>query len=145
MNRLARVVRGAPRNIGAEVPVFRDGGWVRDSRAAVGDVYVATEVDFLRWPSKLEEVDPKELPPLPGKGGAENGGPEEAAGRAGATATIEADDPGSADSAAGVVDVELYRIGESEVFELPSGNQVVGVQAAIDALELELSDLDAEG
>lgn len=138
MTLFARVVRGAARNIGREVPILRDGRWTTGDRAVVGEVYVATERDLAMWGSKLERVDPRELPPLPGEGAVaeSEAESEEAQGRAGATATREAVDPGSVASA-DVVDIELYRIGDSEVFELPNGAKVVGAEAARAALGLE--------
>lgn len=135
---LARVVRGAPRNIGGATPVLRDGRWITDTRAEVGDVYVLVDpTDLVRWGAKLEEVDPKTVPALPqerseAKVGAES---EEAEGALGGTATNEADDPGSVP--ASVVDVELYRIGDSTLYELPSGEVVDGADAARRALGLE--------
>lgn len=141
---------GAPRNLGREDWVFRDFRWIRDTQALQGDVYPATPDEARRFRHKLHAVEEMAYPSIPGTGKGTR-----AAGTAGTAGEVEDADPSggqstavsddaepapSPDVAADVVDIELYRVGESNWYELPNGDKVQGRDNALRALGVEVAD-----
>lgn len=108
-------------------PVFRAGAWTYDTTALKGDVFPAHPEEVIRFAHKLVPVDAAAYPPVPG--GAEDGG-----GGTASAAPPETVPPGPV---ADTVDIELYRVGDSHWYELPSGERVNGRAAALEALGVE--------
>lgn len=138
---LCRIIGPARRNIGREADVFRNGRWVRDTVAYEGDVTRPTPVERARFAHRYEPVEAEGFyPPLPGAedsvASSEDGGP------VGGHATASADDGGVTDSPGiDTIDLDLYRVGDTDVYALPNGAEVVGVAAARTALGIT----DGEG
>lgn len=126
MPRLYRNTGTAAHPTRASRPVYRRGAWTFDTSALPGDVFAATPEEALRFAHKLTPVDEAAYPPVPGEASTvPDGGPKVAPAPEPAAETVD------------WVDVELYRLGDSDEFELPNGDVVIGREAALAALGIE--------
>lgn len=119
---------GPGRNVPADTPVYRNGGWTTTARAQKGDVYEPDAEQVLRFRHNFVEVDERAYPPIPGEaGGAGEGGSSATAASAEPAEPTPGDEPD-------VVDIDLYREGDTAWYDLPNGQRVWGRAKALAAL-----------
>lgn len=132
---------GAPRRFGGTRPVYRAGEWTEDVEARRGDVYPATPIEVLRFAHKLEPVEAKAYPAVPGESGP--GEVEAADPSGGATTAADDAEPGTSPDLPDEIDIELYRHGDTSYYDLPNGDRVNGRDNALRALGLDPAEYDA--
>lgn len=127
---------GAPRNLGREDWVFRGWKWVRDTVANAGDVYAPTPLEAQQFQYKLKPVESAAYPPMPGTDEG-TAGEVDGAGPSGGNATAVSEAEPASSTEPDVVNIDIYRIGESTWYELPNGVKYNGRAAALAALGVE--------